>query len=42
MAIQNSFTFDFLFNYKVFARTDIATNQTRIHVALKICIHGVT
>ena len=32
-----SFPFGFLFNYKIFARTDIATNQMRIHVALKIC-----
>ena len=33
-----SFPFDFLFNYKkIFARTDIATNQMQIHIALKTC-----
>ena len=37
ISLSFSFPFGFVFNYKIFARTDIATNQMRIHVALKIC-----
>ena len=37
ISLSFSFPFGFVFNYKIFARIDIATNQMRIHVVLKIC-----
>ena len=36
ISLSFSFPFGFVFNYKIFARIDIATNQMRIHLALKI------
>ena len=37
ISLSFSFPFGFVFNYKIFARTDIATNKMQIHAALKIC-----
>ena len=37
ISLSFSFPFGFVFNYKIFARIDIATNQMRIHVVSKIC-----
>ena len=37
ISLSFSFPFGFVFNYKIFARTDIATNKMQIHVTLKIC-----
>ena len=37
ISLSFSFPLGFVFNYKIFARSDIATNQMQIHVALEIC-----
>ena len=42
ISLSFSFPFGFVFHYKIFARTEIATNQMRIHVALKFATQGVT
>ena len=37
ISLSFCFSFGFAFNYKTFARTDIAKNQMRMDVDLKIC-----